>query len=157
MPSVRPDRCLRTGRPAPPEREPDLAAVLGPVMKQVTPLAQRPHVAVPPAAVAGVVVEMRRRQHHLGRPHRLQLGRGRGGDRTRGRRLSDQQAYSKVTAHTQAAFGQAVNPQLFRNAAGMTIVHDRPEQVRLAAPLLGHEAVKRHQEQSLWRHEELSG
>ena len=116
--------------------------MLGPVVQQVAPLAQRPDVAVPPAAVSGVVVEMRRRQHHLGRPHRLLLGRGRAGDRTRGRRLSDQQAYSKVTAHTQAAFGQAVNPHLFRDAVATTIVLDRPEQVRLAAPLLGHRSCQ---------------
>jgi integrase len=78
------------------------------------------------------------RQHHLGRPHRLLLGRGRAGDRTRGRGLSDQQAYSKIIAHTRAAFGQPVNPHLFRDAATTTLALDRPEQVHLAAPLLGH-------------------
>jgi len=67
--------------PAPAQGEPDPAAVLGPVVQQVAPLAQRPDIAVPPAAVPGVVVEMRRRQHHPGRPHRLLLGRGRRGDR----------------------------------------------------------------------------
>ena len=33
---------------------------------------------------------------------------------------------------------RAVNPHLFRDAAATTIALDRPEQVRLAAPLLGH-------------------
>ena len=51
---------------------------------------------------------------------------------------ADQQAYSQITAHTRAAFGQPVNPHLFRDAAATTIALDRPEQVRLAAPLLGH-------------------
>ena len=55
----------------------------------------------------------------------------------RGRGLSDQQAYSKIVAHTRSAFGQPVNPHLFRDAA-TTMARDRPEQVRLAAPLLGH-------------------
>jgi hypothetical protein len=60
--------------------EPDPAAMLGPVVEQMAALAQRPDVAVPPAAVPGVVVEMRRRQHHLGRPHRRHLGQGGAGD-----------------------------------------------------------------------------
>ena len=54
--------------------------MLGPVMQQMAPLAERLDVAVPAAAVRGVVVEMRRRQHDLGRPARLLLGRGRAGD-----------------------------------------------------------------------------
>jgi integrase/recombinase XerD len=45
--------------------------------------------------------------------------------------------HSQIVGHTRTAFGQAVNPQLFRDAA-TTIALDRPEQVRLAAPLLGH-------------------
>ena len=54
--------------------------MLGPVMQQVAPLAERLDVAVPPPAMRGVVVEMCCRQHHLGRPYRLGLGRGRAGD-----------------------------------------------------------------------------
>jgi integrase/recombinase XerD len=56
----------------------------------------------------------------------------------RGRGLSDQQAYSQIVAHTRAAFGQPVNPHLFRDTAATTLARDRPAQVRLAAPLLGH-------------------
>jgi integrase/recombinase XerD len=56
----------------------------------------------------------------------------------RGRGVSCQQAYSQITAHTRAAFGRAVNPHLFRDAAATTLALERPEQVRLAAPLLGH-------------------
>ena len=59
----------------------------------------------------------------------------------RGRGLSCQQAYSQIVAHTRAAFGQPVNPHLFRDAAATTIALDRPEQVRRAAPLLGHRSL----------------
>ena len=55
-----------------------------------------------------------------------------------GRGLGDQQVYSKIVAHTRAAFGRPVNPHLFRDAAATTMARDRPQQVRLAAPLLGH-------------------
>ena len=44
----------------------------------------------------------------------------------RGRGLSDQQVYSKIVAHTRTAFGQPVNPHLFRDAAATTIARDRP-------------------------------
>ena len=54
--------------------------MLGSVVQQVAPLAERLDVAVPTAAVARFVVEMRRRQPHLGRPARLFLGPGRAGD-----------------------------------------------------------------------------
>jgi len=56
----------------------------------------------------------------------------------RGRGLSCQHAYGRIVAHTQAAFGQPVNPHLFRDAAATTIACGRPEQVRLVVPLLGH-------------------
>ena len=76
------------------------------------------------------------------RPQLAQAGRSTGCSAlwlsNRGRGLSDQQAYSKIVAHTRSAFGQPVNPHLFRDAAATTMAHDRPEQVRLAAPLLGH-------------------
>ena len=56
----------------------------------------------------------------------------------RGRGLSASRPTAQIVAHTRAAFGQPVNPHLFRDAAATTIALDRPEQVRLAAPLLGH-------------------
>ena len=76
------------------------------------------------------------------RPKLAQAGRNAGcsalwlSNRDRG--LSCQQAYSKIVAHTRIAFGQPVNPHLFRDAAATTMARDRPAQVRLAAPLLGH-------------------
>ena len=57
-------------RPSPAQGEPDPPPVLGPVVQQVAPLAQGPDVAVPPAAMRRIVVEVGRRQHHLGRAHR---------------------------------------------------------------------------------------
>jgi hypothetical protein len=54
--------------------------MLGPVVQQVTPLAQRFDIAVPASAVAGIVVEMGRCQHDLGRPYRHIFGQGRRGD-----------------------------------------------------------------------------
>ena len=49
----------------------------------------------------------------------------------RGTTISDIHAYNNIVAHTRAAFGQPVNPHLFRDAAATTIALDRPEQVRL--------------------------
>ena len=40
--------------------------MLGPVVEQMAPLAERLDVAVPPPAVPGVVVEVGCRQHDLG-------------------------------------------------------------------------------------------
>jgi len=76
------------------------------------------------------------------RPRLAQAGRSAGCSAlwlgNRGRGLSGQQVYSTITAHTRTAFGQPVNPHLFRDAAATTLARDRPAQVRLAAPLLGH-------------------
>jgi integrase/recombinase XerD len=55
-----------------------------------------------------------------------------------GTRISDIHLYNIVVARTRAAFGQPVNPHLFRDAAATTIALDSPEQVRLAGALLGH-------------------
>jgi integrase len=46
--------------------------------------------------------------------------------------------YDRVRARTKEAFGVALNPHLFRDAAATTIAIADPEHVRLAAPLLGH-------------------
>jgi integrase/recombinase XerD len=43
-----------------------------------------------------------------------------------------------VRARTKDAFGEAVNPHLFRDAAATTLAIADPVNVRLAAPLLGH-------------------
>lgn len=46
--------------------------------------------------------------------------------------------YDRVRAHTKAAFGTAINPHLFRDAAATTMAIADPEHVRISAPLLGH-------------------
>ena len=54
-----------------------------------------------------------------------------------GTRISDIHAYNNIVAHTCDAFGQPVNPHLFRDAAATTIALDSPKEVRIAARLLG--------------------
>ena len=56
----------------------------------------------------------------------------------RGTTSSDIHVYNIVIARTRTAFGQPVNPHLFRDAAATTIALDCPAQVRIAARLLGH-------------------
>jgi integrase/recombinase XerD len=46
--------------------------------------------------------------------------------------------YDRIQAHTKDAFGKALNPHLFRDAAATTLAIADPERVRVAAPLLGH-------------------
>ena len=46
--------------------------------------------------------------------------------------------YNSIRMHTEKAFGRAVNPHLFRDAAATTLAIADPAHVRIAAPLLGH-------------------
>jgi integrase len=46
--------------------------------------------------------------------------------------------YDRVRARTKDAFGVAINPHLFRDAAATTMAIADPGHIRLAAPLLGH-------------------
>ena len=46
--------------------------------------------------------------------------------------------YDRVRRHTREAFGVAINPHLFRDAAATTLAIADPAHVRVAAPLLGH-------------------
>jgi site-specific recombinase XerD len=45
-----------------------------------------------------------------------------------------------VKARTRAAFGRAVNPHLFRDAAATSVAIEDPAHVRIAAQVLGHGA-----------------
>ena len=56
----------------------------------------------------------------------------------RGSPLSQHGIYCSVRARTGAAFGAAINPHLFRDAAATTLAVEDPAHVRVAAPLLGH-------------------
>jgi integrase len=46
--------------------------------------------------------------------------------------------YDRIRKHTGGAFGAPINPHLFRDAAATTLAIADPENVRVAAPLLGH-------------------
>ncbi len=46
--------------------------------------------------------------------------------------------YDRIRLHTGEAFGIAMNPHLFRDAAATTLAIYDPQHVKIAAPLLGH-------------------
>lgn len=52
--------------------------------------------------------------------------------------MTEMAIYDRVRLHTRGAFGVAINPHLFRDAAATTLAIADPEHVRVAAPLLGH-------------------
>jgi integrase/recombinase XerD len=52
--------------------------------------------------------------------------------------LTEMTMYERIRKHTQRAFGRAINPHLFRDAAATTLAIVDPAHVRVAAPLLGH-------------------
>ena len=52
--------------------------------------------------------------------------------------MTEMQIYNRIRKHTREAFGPAINPHLFRDAAATTLAIADPENVRVAAPLLGH-------------------
>ena len=52
--------------------------------------------------------------------------------------MSAMQIYNRIRKHTREAFGSAINPHLFRDAAATTLAIADPENIRVAAPLLGH-------------------
>jgi integrase len=59
--------------------------------------------------------------------------------------------YDRIRKHTHQAFGVAVNPHRFRDAAATTLAIADPEHVRIAAPLLGHRTfatTERHYQQA---------
>ena len=59
--------------------------------------------------------------------------------------------YDRIRLHTAEAFGAAINPHLFRDAAATTLAIADPEHVRVAAALLGHRTfatTERHYQQA---------
>ncbi len=72
--------------------------------------------------------------------------------------LSEPQLCHLVEARTRAAFGRAVNPHLFRDAAATSLALEDPARVRVAAQVLGHGSfgtTERHY--NLARGEEAAG
>lgn len=58
-----------------------------------------------------------------------------------GTRLSHNHAHFRICRHTAAAFGQPVNPHLFRDALATTVAVRRPELIGIVTPLLGHHSI----------------
>lgn len=59
--------------------------------------------------------------------------------------------YDRIRLHTRAAFGKAINPHLFRDAAATTLALGDPARVRVAAAVLGHRSfatTERHYRQA---------
>ena len=52
--------------------------------------------------------------------------------------MTEMAIYDVIRGRTKAAFGKALNPHLFRDAAATTLAISSPKHVRSAAPLLGH-------------------
>jgi integrase/recombinase XerD len=70
---------------------------------------------------------------------------------SRGSPLTEMTIYNTICMHTENAFGRAVNPHLFRDAAATTLAIVDPAHVRVAAPLLGHRTfttTERHYQQA---------
>jgi integrase/recombinase XerD len=60
--------------------------------------------------------------------------------------------YDRIRARTKEAFGTAINPHLFRDAAATTLAIADPQHIRVAAPLLGHRTfttTERHYVQAM--------
>jgi integrase len=65
--------------------------------------------------------------------------------------MTEMALYDRIRLRTKEAFGTAVNPHLFRDAAATTMSIADPEHVRVAAPLLGHRGfatTERHYQQA---------
>ena len=52
--------------------------------------------------------------------------------------MTEMAIYDRIRKYTGEAFGSAINPHLFRDAAATTLAIEDPAHVRVAAPLLGH-------------------
>ena len=52
--------------------------------------------------------------------------------------MSQEGLSGRIELRTREAFGKAMNPHLFRDAAATTLAIVDPEHVRAAAPVLGH-------------------
>ena len=68
-----------------------------------------------------------------------------------GNPLTDKSIRHQLKAHTKSAFGIAITPHLFRDCAATSIAIHDPDQVRMAATLLGHytlETTQKYYDQS---------
>lgn len=71
------------------------------------------------------------------------------------RAMGDMAIYMRVVKLTREAFGIAVNPHLFRDAAATTIAIEDPGHVRVSATVLGHKSLRvtqQHYDQAQMMH-----
>jgi integrase len=61
---------------------------------------------------------------------------------THGSPLTQIAIYDRICRRTRERFGEHVSPHLFRDAAASTLATEAPNQVRMAAPLLGHRSFQ---------------
>jgi integrase len=61
---------------------------------------------------------------------------------THGSPLTQMALYDRICRRTRDRFGEHVSPHLFRDAAASTLATEAPNQVRMAAPLLGHRSFQ---------------
>jgi integrase/recombinase XerD len=83
------------------------------------------------------------------RPALQSIARGQGGDAGRhlwlgrqGRPAAASAIRHQIKGHTKRAFGRAIWPHLFRDCAVTELVHLAPEEIALAADLLGHSDLR---------------
>ena len=58
------------------------------------------------------------------------------------RAMGDMAIYMRIVRLTRDAFGVAINPHLFRDAAATTIAIEDPAHVRVSATVLGHKSLR---------------
>ena len=59
-----------------------------------------------------------------------------------GAAMSGGSIYGRITALTRHAFGEAINPHLFRDCLATSVAIDDPEHVQVSAAMLGHASLK---------------
>ena len=60
---------------------------------------------------------------------------------THGSPMGQTAVYEAIVGRTTMAFGQSVNPHLFRDCAATSIAIDDPAHVRIASQILGHRSA----------------
>jgi integrase/recombinase XerD len=55
-----------------------------------------------------------------------------------GKPMKGKTIYGRITSVTEHAFGNSINPHLFRDCAVTTVAIDDPEHIGITAPILGH-------------------
>jgi integrase/recombinase XerD len=75
----------------------------------------------------------------------------------RGRAMADQAIYWRIRKATTRAFGQPINPHLFRDCAVTTIAIEDPEHIGITAPILGHTNPKTTEDHYIHANQVMAG